>query len=109
MRAGRLHRPITIQSKTETVDTYGEGIETWGTFATTRGSVNPLLGRELIESQQVIADQSHRVRLRYIASVTTEMRLKLTSDDDRILHINSIANVETGGRELVLMCSERVS
>jgi len=109
MRAGRLHRPITIQQEVETVDSFGEPIETWTTFATTRGSVDPLLGRELLESQQVKGIHTHRVRLRYIPNMSVKMRLKLTSDDDRILHINSISDVATGGRELVLMCSEKVA
>jgi SPP1 family predicted phage head-tail adaptor len=109
MRGGRLHRPITIEVKTETPDTFGEVIETWSTFATTRGSVEPLSGRELLESLQVKGASTIQVKLRFIPGVTVEMRLKLTSDNDRILAINSISDVATKGRELVLMCSERVS
>jgi len=109
MRVGRLRRPITIQVKTETVDSFGEGIETWSTFATTRGAVDPLVGKELLESQQVKADVSHRVRIRHLAGVVPAMRLKLTSDSDRILAIDSVIDIRTRRREMVLMCSERIS
>jgi SPP1 family predicted phage head-tail adaptor len=105
MNAGSLRHRITIQSVTETKDTFGGVTEAWGTHAAVWASIEPLSGRELLQAQQVQADITHRVRMRYVAGVTTKMRVLYGS---REFGIQVAINPEERNREIVLMCKEQV-
>ena len=75
MRAGALRHRVTLKTKSVSRDTFGEEDVTWTTTATVWGSVEPLRGREYMEAKQGQADVSHRVIVRYRASVVPTMRL----------------------------------
>lgn len=104
--AGRLRHRIVIQSPTETINSYGEREQTWATFATVWASIEPMRGRELLEAQQINAELSVKIRIRYLASVKPKYRI---SWDSRTFEINSIANIEERDREIELMCTELVT
>jgi len=103
--AGTLKDRVTIQSVTETRSSSGQVNETWGTFATRWASVEPLQGREFFESQQVNADVTTRVRLRYLEGVTPKMRVLYKT---RTFNITSVVNVEERSIETKLLCTEDV-
>jgi len=103
--AGTLKDRVTIQSVTETRSSSGQVNETWGTFATRWASVEPLQGREFFESQQVNADVTTRVRLRYLEGVTPKMRVLYKT---RTFNITSVVNVEERSIETQLLCTEDV-
>lgn len=104
MRAGRLRHRVVIQTATEAQDTAGEAIKTWTDAMTTWASVEPLSGRELLRAQEVNAESTIRVRMRYNTHVSQTARLLV--DSTRILDINSVINTREIGRELELLCSE---
>jgi len=105
MRAGKLRETITIQQPNETQNAYGEIVQAWTTFATSRASVEPLQGREYFASKSVNADITIRFRMRYISGVTAKMRVLYGS---MTFDIQSVINVNERDRELVLMCKERL-
>ena len=105
MRAGRLNKKITIQQTTETQSSIGEVINTWATFAIVWAAIEPLLGREYFESQQVNAEETIRFRIRYVAGITPKMRISWHS---RLFDIRSIINVRERNQELLLMAVEDV-
>lgn len=106
MEAGRLRQRVTIEEKVESRDTYGGERDTWVTFATRWAEVAPLVGREYLEGRQLGAEISVRVRIRYLADVKPHMRVKFGTE---YYDIESVQNVETRDREMVLMCKEIVS
>lgn len=103
MRAGRLRHRVTIQSATTTVDSFGQPIETWGTFATVWAAVEPLSGREYFDAQQVQSEVSYRVRIRHLSGVVPTMRV---SYDSRTLEVLAVLNIDERDREMHLMCRE---
>ena len=105
MGSGAYRHRITIQSVTETADSFGAMTETWGTFAQVWASIEPLSGRELLQAQQIQADVTHRVRFRFLAGVTAKMRGLYGT---RYFNILSIINTDERDREIVLMCKELV-
>ncbi|MFH0914831.1 MAG: phage head closure protein [bacterium] len=105
MTAGALRHRFVLKTVFETKDTFGAVVESVLTFATVWASVKPLLGRELLLAQQMQADVTHHVRMRYIAGVTPKMTGFLGVREFQIL---SVINPEERNRELVLVCKELV-
>lgn len=103
MRSGRLRHRVTIQSPVVAVNGYGERIVTWSTVAVVWGAVEPLRGREFFEAEQVQAEISHRVVLRYRSGINSTMRLLHLT---RVLHIQQVIDVDERHREMQLMCRE---
>ncbi len=103
MRAARLRHRVTIQQPVVAVNGYGERITTWSTVATVWAAVEPLRGREFFDAEQVQAEISHRVIMRYRAGMESTMRLLYAT---RVLHIGTIIDVDERHRELQLMCRE---
>ena len=103
MKAGSLRHRVTIQRLTITQGPSGDLVETWADVATLWGAVEPLSGREYWQAQQVAAETSIRVRIRYRAGLDTTMRV---IHDARTLEILSIVDPEERHAELQLMCRE---
>lgn len=102
MRAGELRHRITIQRATETQDAFGAVVQTWSTFATLWAGVEALSGREFFAAQQVNAQVSHRIRIRYLSGVTPKMRVVFGS---RTFNIEVVMD-DGRRRELQLLVSE---
>jgi SPP1 family predicted phage head-tail adaptor len=82
----------------------GEPGDTWQTFqAAIPCSISPLSGRELFAAQQFNSQVTHSVRLRYLAGVTDQMRVKYGT---RYFTIHYLRNLEERNIELELLCSE---
>jgi SPP1 family predicted phage head-tail adaptor len=97
---------VVIQSRTIAQDGYGAPVPTWSDVGDpVWANVEPLTGREAWQAQQVRPDLTHRVTMRFYSGLTTKHRLKIGS---RILNIESAVDVESRGREHVLMCKEEV-
>lgn len=105
MEAGRLQHRVEIQKAIEIPDSFGEPLPTWVTQATRWAAVEPLSGRELFLAQQVQADVTHRVGLRFTPDVTPKMRVLF---GERVLNIESVLDSTESGFELELLCKEEV-
>jgi SPP1 family predicted phage head-tail adaptor len=105
MRAGRLNRLITLQqeSETEPTDNLNTPVVEWQDVVRVWASVEPLRGREYLETKNVNPELSVRVRIRYLEGVSRKMRVKY---GERIFNIESVIDVEEQHREMELMCSE---
>ncbi len=104
MRPGKLRHRLTIQEFTETRDELGDPVETWKDVATVWGSIEPLSGREYYTAEQVNADVTHKVTIRYRA-VEVKNRVLF---GDRVFLIESILNTDERNCELVMVCREDV-
>lgn len=106
MQAGALRHRLTLETPNTTADSFGEETEApYTTLATVWGSIEPLSGNERLRMQQVQAEVTHRVRIRYRSGVTPELRVKFGT---RYFNILSVTNWEERNRELEIMCKELV-
>jgi len=110
MKAGKLRHRIELQSNAPTQDSYGEPIASWTTDDTVWASIEPLSGRELLRAQEVHAEVTTRIRVRYPGALGAST---LTADDRikhgaRIFEIAAVINPDERDRELELLCVEAV-
>ena len=84
-------------------DSFGEAVPSYTTYATVWASVEPLQGRELENAQQISAEITHKVTIRYNAAVTSEHQVVY---GERIIEIEAVLNPEERNEYLVLMCKE---
>lgn len=105
MRAGRLRHRVEIQQQVATRDAFNTPVNQWTTVASVRAAVEPLLGREFYQSQQVNAEVTTKVTLRNRDGILPRMRVLY---DGRWYDIQSIQRVREVRHEMVLMCNELV-
>jgi SPP1 family predicted phage head-tail adaptor len=75
MRAGTLRHKILIEQASETRDSFGGVVVTWGTFATMRVRQAIQGGKEFTTAQQRFSEISALFVGRFAAGVTAKMRV----------------------------------
>lgn len=105
MISGRMRHPVDVQQVIETRSGAGEVIRNWVTKDTVWANIWTPTGREFVEAQQVAADVTHKVRMRWYDGLTPSHRLQ---HDGRVFNIRSVANIRERGKEHELVCSEEV-
>lgn len=105
MRAGRLNTKITIESKTETIDSVGDPVNTWATYAEAWAEVRTQSGKEFIRARELHSELTHVLTLRWISGVTTDMRV---NNNGAYYNILSVFDPTTRKRELRLYCNEQL-
>lgn len=108
VQPGTLRHVVTLEEKSSALDSWSEDAGTWSTVATLRAFVEPLAGREAEAARQIRADLTHRVVVRSIPGrkITPADRLKF---EGRTLEIVEARDVAERGREVVLLCTEKVT
>ena len=104
MNAGSLRHRCWIKEPTHSV-TNGAVTTTWGTVTVCWGSLEPLRGREWIESGLENSDITGRFRMRYYSGILPTMKLYYGS---RTFEIVSVIDPGERHRELELMLRELV-
>jgi SPP1 family predicted phage head-tail adaptor len=101
MKAGDLDQRVTVERFTSTEDELGQPIQTWAPLFTCWAAVEPLTGREYLAAAALVSEVTARIRMRFRPWMTAQ---------DRVIHngttygIESLIDVRSGNRELVLMC-----
>ena len=103
MRASELRRQIVIQHASRVKDDFGSDVSTWATLATVYAKIEPLTGREFFAANEIVEKVSHRFIIRYLSTVTTQMRV---SYDSRIFNITSVVDPEEKNKVTVLLAEE---
>lgn len=106
MRAGQLRHQVNLQQKTAgSPQRTGSGApdKAWTTVATPWAAIEPLRGKEFLESQAVNSAVTVRIRIRYRSGVDAAMRILHGST---VYSIEAVINVDRRNRELHLMCSQ---
>jgi head-tail adaptor len=87
----------------------------WQTTSVQWAGIKPLSGRELFQAQQVRADVTHRVWMRWFPGVSTftvqpgiKPSMRLLFKNTRPLNIVYCANVDEYGVEFDILCIEEV-
>lgn len=108
MQAGRLRHRVTIQGQGSGQSSTGEPNGAWAEVGTYWASVEPLRGREFLESRSQQALVDTRVKMRFNRVVKTKMRLVWVDETDysHIYDIESVIHIMERQRETQLMCRE---
>jgi len=103
-QAGQLDRRITIQTFSETTDTFGQQVKTYSTLASVWANVKEKGGASLGEKEEGdMLASTKRVEfiIRYRTDVNAEMRVSYNSN---IYKIQSILNADARKAYLKLVC-----
>jgi len=103
MRIGRLRRRVVIQTVSEAQNSIGEPIETWSTFATVWGGVEPLPSRDRHTASQLEEPVVWRLIIRYLAGVTGKMRVVY---DGTTYGIKGTPMVDAGRTQIELLLEQ---
>lgn len=105
MQIGKLRNKVDLQSVTTVKNAYMEPIEQWTTFDTQWAAIEALRGTQELIAQQIGANITHRVTLRYNAGLTAKCRIKFGV---RIFTILSVKDFRERGHWMELMVKEAV-
>ena len=99
---------LTLQTRTETLDALGEATPTYQDLAKVWGRLEAVSSKEQFESQQIRAEVSHRITIRYAsayAALKAEDRIVIGS---RTFDIVTPIDKEGRRRELEITAMERL-
>ena len=108
MQAGTLRHRLTIQEPVLNTDADGGQHTDWQAVRTVWGRVEPLRMAESIIAEQVTARASHRITLRYQATLLPSVRLVM-EDTGRVFEVVSIRNIEERNRQIEVLALEKVA
>jgi SPP1 family predicted phage head-tail adaptor len=101
---GKLRERVTVQQAASTRNSLGESVLSWSDWQTVWASVEGVSARESLTAGQQETTISHRVRLRYLPGLSSNMRFSWRS---RTLDIVSL--LEHGNRsEHEAICQEQL-
>jgi SPP1 family predicted phage head-tail adaptor len=102
---GDLDKKGTIQKFYSAQNTFGEAIKTYVNLCTAWIKIIPLQGLELYQAQQLHAEATYAIKMRYRAGIVSTLRLKYKA---RYFDILYVQNVGENNTELNLLCKEVV-
>lgn len=101
------NRRVTFQSPAGTRDTYGERTTTWTDVATVWSAVMPLTVRELIAGGGMQGEITHKVQVRYTATLAaSDASWRIKFGTRYLVLIGPPRNIFEGNRVLEFMCAE---
>ena len=110
IRAGKLRHRIQLMNPAKQQDQFGGPITAdMQTFATVWGSVEMVSGRELYKAQQMVAQVTHLVTIRWLAGVHSKMVVWFSEGSPiitRQFRILYIENPDEKHHVLLLHCIE---
>ncbi len=102
---GEMKHRIAIETKTRVTDGMGGGTITWANFSTVWSKIEPRSANETFWAKHLEHRVTHKITIRYLAGVTSEMRIVFGA---RVFQIKGVRNLEERNRWLVLDCEEGV-
>ena len=103
MYAGKLRFPIKLQRNHPVKNELGEPLDDWQDYADTDADIKPLQGREFYDAQQINAELTTVVTIRWLPDVRADDRVVY---GDRILTIVWVRNIDSRDHALDLVCKE---
>ena len=104
MRAGDFRYRVTIEQKSVARDTSGGEVVTWSVFAVVWSSCETITGREFFASAQVNSTVTTKFGIRYLAGVTTAMRISFAGD-----LYNIVAILDSDKKADLVLLTEKVA
>jgi len=116
MNIGKLDKRITLQSRSATLDDYGQELNSWSDTATVWANVKPIvtqLGRrETMQTLMVETEATHTVAVRYDVrflppTLIAAQRISyVTPSGTRIFNITNARDLNEERRYVIFECSE---
>jgi SPP1 family predicted phage head-tail adaptor len=112
MNIGKLDKRITLQSRSATLDDYGQELNSWNNVATVWASIMPIGGREKLRAMAIESELTHTVAIRYDVrflppKTVDAWRISYTTPASvRIFNINAARDVDEGRRTIIFDCTE---
>lgn len=103
MNPSHLNKRISILEMSTPQNSYGEFENVWNEISTMWANVRTLTGRALYQANQVHAEVSVKIIVRYRQDIRENMRIRY---GNRILEIITVVNMNEGNRYLELSCKE---
>lgn len=111
MRAGQLRHLVDVMEDIVEVDDMGAIMDSTNPLNTTPGglpcSIEFLSGKELEVASMQDADVRFKIRTRW-HDIDPQKNYLRNVADGRMFNIVSVNNVDERGRELIMMCSEKL-
>lgn len=105
IQAGQLRHRLDIIAPTLVQDTFGgTDIDQENVVATIWGYVESLTGRELEAAQQIVAQVTHKITIRWMDGLRPQQNVVF---DNRLFQIQAIQNPDERHHALILLCVER--
>lgn len=106
MDAGSLRNRITILAANYTENAGGEQVADFETAHAedVPAEIRPVSSKERLANAQISEVVSHRIHIRYLAGITSDMRIQF---GDRIFSIDSVIDPDERRIELWLLCFEQ--
>lgn len=101
---GKLKDRITIESFPEARDEIGGSPTVWATHATRWAYIKPISAREIAYAGGVAQRITHKIQIRFLSTLTTEMRIVFKG---RHFNIHGIIDPEESHVWHVLDCEEK--
>ena len=111
IQAGRLRHVVQIMSPATQQGLMGGPVTAdMVAFATLRASIESLQGRELYSAQQMVAEVTHKVTVRWCAGIKAKMDVWFSTGSPSVtrqFQILYVLNTDELNKKLVLFCVER--
>jgi SPP1 family predicted phage head-tail adaptor len=101
MRISDLRRRVVIQSRSSTLDTWGQQVNTWVDQLTNCPAfIEALDGRERLAAMQISSEISHRITVRYssLFAVPADVGAWRVTYSGRIFNIHAAMNPDERNR-----------
>lgn len=107
MQAGKLRHRITIQTRTDTQDGFGQPVASWTNYLLNeQAEKRDLSGRELIAAQAVHSETTTEFVIRYKAGIDAKARILFEGVK---YTLNAVLDPDGRRRMLRLHCSRGVN
>jgi SPP1 family predicted phage head-tail adaptor len=112
MNIGQFNKRISLQSRSATLDDYGQQLASWSTVATVWANIKPIGGREKLRAMAVESELTHTVAIRYRASflpptTVDAWRISYASaSGTRIFNIVAARDLDEAHEYIVFDCVE---
>lgn len=105
LQAGKLRQRIQVVDPSSVFDDAGGQLPAWTPFGPPDwAAVEALTGRELYSAQQVVAEVSHKITMRYRIGISSKQAVQF---NDRFFQIQAVLNPDEQTKLLYLLCLER--
>lgn len=104
IRAGTMRNRVTVHTRGADARDAGGGFTPSSTTAERWAEIIDLTGRELERARQVVAEATHRIRIRYLEGLQAQDWIE---HDGETYEVGHVANPDRRNREMVITAVRR--
>lgn len=101
--AGVRNKRVSLQTRSDTLDDYGQRVRTWTETAKIMAAIRPLYGRELEAARQTVSEVSHEFLINYREGLDSSCRFVYQG---RYYNIQAALDDNMSHDQLKVLCTE---